>query len=173
VLTGNVQTEGGCASISDSSQTRWEVVWPPGFEIEFDPDGLVRLNEADEPVAALGDTIGLDGERDPSDLGSTCMIGRMFQADRVVFVASLMDWMSCTGVDELTCRSVAAWVEREVDAELDVVEVSNSAACGGGQPCIPGGASLLAGATAVTEDGQTLRFNLVEIDGERQLLSEQ
>lgn len=79
-LGGDAQLEGGCAWL-DTGDARYEVAYPEGYEIVFDP---VRL------VGPSGDTVATEGEvvavrgRVGGDLMSVCQVGSVFEADEVV-----------------------------------------------------------------------------------------
>lgn len=78
-LGGDAQLEGGCAWV-DTAGGRYQVLWPTGYEILFDP---VRLEGPDgEVVAEEGDTLRVDGRTAP-DMMSVCMTGILYQADTV------------------------------------------------------------------------------------------
>jgi len=79
-LGGDAQLEGGCAWL-DTDEGRFEVMYPEGYEIDFDP---VRLLGPDgEPIAREGETVRVRG-RVAGDLMSICQVGTIFQATEVV-----------------------------------------------------------------------------------------
>jgi hypothetical protein len=79
-LGGDAQLEGGCAWL-DTGDERYEVVWPDGYRVEFEP---LRLVGGDgEAVAEEGDRVRLTGAVDPERM-SICMIGPIFVADAVL-----------------------------------------------------------------------------------------
>lgn len=79
-LGGDPSLEGGCAWL-DTGDGRFEVMYPPGYQIAFEP---VRL------VGPDGDTIAEEGEsvhvrgRVAEDRMSICQVGAIFQASEVV-----------------------------------------------------------------------------------------
>lgn len=77
-LGGDAQLEGGCAWVETSSG-RYEVVWPEGYEVAFDP---VRLLRDGEVVAEAGDELTVRGSVD-TDAVSICQVGPIFQATSV------------------------------------------------------------------------------------------
>jgi len=88
ILGGDPQLEGGCAWVTDDGAERWEVIWPEGYSVEFRA-GPAVLTEADgEVVAETDDRVGVNGS-EPRDLGSFCMVGRIFQSTEIVFVDQL------------------------------------------------------------------------------------
>lgn len=82
-LGGDAQLEGGCAWV-DTAEGRYQVLWPAGYEIRFDP---LRLEGPDgEVVAGEGDTVRVEGQTAP-DMMSICMTGTLYQADTVTRVS--------------------------------------------------------------------------------------
>lgn len=79
-LGGDPDLEGGCAWL-DTGDGRFEVMYPSGYEIAFEP---VRL------VGPDGDTIAEEGEavhvrgHVAQDRMSICQVGAIFQASEVV-----------------------------------------------------------------------------------------
>jgi hypothetical protein len=75
--------EGGCPYLETQDGTRYEVIYPTGWEIDRasgalrDPTGAV--------VAGAGDVVTVRG-REATDMASICMIGPIFQASEVVSV---------------------------------------------------------------------------------------
>ncbi|MBD0324489.1 MAG: hypothetical protein ICV72_14065 [Aldersonia sp.] len=79
---GDAQLEGGCAWIA-SGDTKWNVQYPQGYTLTFDP---LRLTGPDGFVAEDGQTLTVTG-RERSDVMTTCQIGPVFEATEVVFGA--------------------------------------------------------------------------------------
>ena len=75
---GDAQLEGGCAWIDDG-QTRWEVTYPQGYSVSFDP---LTLTGPDGPVAEEGDTLTVTGAPQ-ADAVSICQIGPLWRATDV------------------------------------------------------------------------------------------
>jgi hypothetical protein len=75
--------EGGCPYLGTEDGTRYEVIYPPGYDIDRssgtlrDPSGVV--------IATPGDVVTVRG-RVATDLASICQIGPIFQATEVVSV---------------------------------------------------------------------------------------
>jgi hypothetical protein len=75
--------EGGCPYLETGDGTRYEVIYPPGYEIDRssatlrDPSGVV--------IASAGDVLTVRGE-EASEMVSICQIGPIFQASEVVSV---------------------------------------------------------------------------------------
>lgn len=85
-LTGFLGTdsiEGGCPYLETADGTRYEVIYPTGWDIDrasgalSDPTGAV--------VAGPGDVVTVRGE-EASEMVSICQIGPIFQATEVVSV---------------------------------------------------------------------------------------
>lgn len=79
-LGGDAELEGGCAWLDADDGTRYEVAWPDGYEVRFEPLELVGPDG--ETVARDGDTLHVTGEL-AEDAVSFCMVGTMFQAQEV------------------------------------------------------------------------------------------
>jgi len=88
LLTGRLglaEVEGGCPYLEAADGTRYEVIYPNGWQLDKampqlrDPDGRV--------VAAAGDILTIRGEV-ATGMVSTCQIGPIFQATEVVSVDS-------------------------------------------------------------------------------------
>lgn len=78
-LGGDAQLEGGCAWL-DTDEGRFEVMYPEGYEIAFDP---VRLLGPDgDTIAREGETLRVRG-RVAGDVMSICQVGTIFQATEV------------------------------------------------------------------------------------------
>ena len=77
---GDAQLEGGCAWVDGDDGKRYEVIYPEGWRVHFDPlhlvdpDGDVRAEE--------GDRIGLNGSV-ATDSVSFCQVGRICEASEV------------------------------------------------------------------------------------------
>jgi hypothetical protein len=83
-LTGTLGTdsiEGGCAYIQTDKSTRYEVIYPKGWNINRQTAEL--SNPQGEVVATAGDTITVRGEV-AADVASICQIGRILRADQVI-----------------------------------------------------------------------------------------
>lgn len=83
-LTGRLgadSIEGGCPYLEADDGTRYEVLYPSGWEVDRgsgtlrDPDGVV--------VARPGDTITVRGAR-AEGMASICQVGPIFRATEVV-----------------------------------------------------------------------------------------
>lgn len=79
-LGGDAQLEGGCAWL-DAADGRYEVQYPDGFEIAFDPLRLVGPDG--DTVAEEGDTVRVDGQV-AEHMMSICQVGTIFQATEVL-----------------------------------------------------------------------------------------
>jgi hypothetical protein len=77
-LGGDAQLEGGCAWIDDGD-TRWEVLYPEGYTVTFDPLTLVG---PDGPMAEEGATVTVTGA-EQSDMVTICQVGPVWQATDV------------------------------------------------------------------------------------------
>jgi hypothetical protein len=77
-LAGDPQLEGGCAWV-ETAEGRYEVLWPDGYEVQFEP--LQLVDPAGDVVARQGDAVTVRGA--PADVLTTCMVGRPFQAEAV------------------------------------------------------------------------------------------
>jgi hypothetical protein len=80
VFSGEPDLEGGCAWVETRDGTRYEVLWPDGYEVSWEP--LTLLGPDGEVVAESGDEVGLTGAVD-EDAVSFCMIGPIFEATAV------------------------------------------------------------------------------------------
>ena len=85
-LTGALGTdsiEGGCPYLETADGTRYEVIYPDGWNVDrasgalSDPTGAV--------VAGPGAVVTVRGE-EASDMASICMIGPIFRASEVISV---------------------------------------------------------------------------------------
>ena len=77
-LGGDAELEGGCAWIDDGS-TRWQVEWPAGYEVTFDP---LELTGPDGVVATEGGKVTVAGS-ELKDAMTTCQVGPLWQATEV------------------------------------------------------------------------------------------
>jgi uncharacterized protein YceK len=77
-LGGDPGLEGGCAWL-DTASGRYEVLYPEGYEVRFDP---LRLEGPDGVVARAGDTVTVEGSAG-AGLGSICQVGDLFSATAV------------------------------------------------------------------------------------------
>lgn len=77
-VIGSDTIEGGCGYVETDDGTRYEIIWPDGWELRGselrNPDGTV--------VERAGDEVTLHGH-EAEEIGSTCQIGPIFQATRV------------------------------------------------------------------------------------------
>ena len=75
--------EGGCAYLQTNATTRYEVIYPKGWQVTAAP--LELRNPDGKVVATGGDTITVRGQ--PAvDMASTCQIGPIFKATEVVTI---------------------------------------------------------------------------------------
>lgn len=79
-LDGDPVLEGGCAWVDTGDGQRYEVMWPDGYRIEWEPMQLVGPD--DEVVARSGDQVEVVGSVD-RDMASICMVGTIFSATEV------------------------------------------------------------------------------------------
>jgi hypothetical protein len=79
-LGGDAQLEGGCAWVTDGG-TRWNVQYPQGYTLTFDP---LTLTAPDGTTAAEGDILTVAG-RERSDVMTTCQVGPVWEATSVTF----------------------------------------------------------------------------------------
>ncbi|HUH06808.1 MAG TPA: hypothetical protein VML96_03275 [Egibacteraceae bacterium] len=79
VLGGSAELEGGCAWL-ETPQGRFEVIYPQGYRVEFDP--LRLLGPEGATVAEEGDEIAVTGAP-AGDLMSICQVGAIFEATEV------------------------------------------------------------------------------------------
>jgi hypothetical protein len=75
---GSRQLEGGCAWIEDG-RTKWEVEWPAGYTVSFDP---LTLTGPDGKVAGEGDTLMVNG-KPVTDAVTICQVGPLWRATEV------------------------------------------------------------------------------------------
>jgi ABC-type glycerol-3-phosphate transport system substrate-binding protein len=76
---GDAQLEGGCAWL-ETAQGRYEVIYPEGYEVQYEPLQLVGPNG--EVVASAGDRLTVTGVEAP-DMASFCQVGTIFEATSV------------------------------------------------------------------------------------------
>jgi hypothetical protein len=76
---GDAQLEGGCAWL-DAAGTRYEVQYPEGYTVEFDP--LRLIGPDGEQVAADGEQLTVTGAV-AEDMMSFCQVGTIFVATSV------------------------------------------------------------------------------------------
>lgn len=75
--------EGGCTYLEADDGTRYQVIYPQGWQVQASP--LQLTNPTGEVVATGGETITVLGRR-ADDMASICMIGPMFVATEVVAI---------------------------------------------------------------------------------------
>lgn len=80
ILGGDASLEGGCAWL-ERPEARYEVRWPEGYRVEFDP--LRLTGPSGEVVAMRGDRVTVRGVR-VRDAVTVCQVGPVFDADAVV-----------------------------------------------------------------------------------------
>lgn len=73
--------EGGCGYLQATDGTRYEVVYPSGWELQLSP--LQLTSPEGEIVARGGDEVTLVGA-EANDMASICQIGPIFRAAEVV-----------------------------------------------------------------------------------------
>ncbi|MEX2619756.1 MAG: hypothetical protein WD250_06015 [Egibacteraceae bacterium] len=78
-LGGDAQLEGGCVWL-EAGDGRYEVVYPDGYQVAFDPVRL--LGPEGETVAGEGDTLRVEGQV-VEDRVSVCQVGTIFHATAV------------------------------------------------------------------------------------------
>jgi hypothetical protein len=79
-LGGDADLEGGCAWLSAADGTRYEVIYPAGFEVRTDPVALIGPDG--ETVAEEGQEVTVSGVVDSEQM-SFCQIGPIFVATDV------------------------------------------------------------------------------------------
>jgi hypothetical protein len=71
---------GGCGYLQTDDGTRYEILWPDGWELQRGP---LELRDPDGNfVATAGDRMTVHGE-EATDMGSFCQIGPIFRAVQV------------------------------------------------------------------------------------------
>lgn len=82
-LTGTLgadTVEGGCGYLQDEAGTRYEVLYPDGWQLTLTP---LELRDPDGTVVARGgDEVTVIGE-EATDMASICQIGPIFRATAV------------------------------------------------------------------------------------------
>jgi hypothetical protein len=82
-VLGADSIEGGCGYLEAENGTKYQVIYPDGWELQLSP--LQLISPEGQVVARGGDTVTVLG-REASDMASICMIGPMYLASEVVFV---------------------------------------------------------------------------------------
>jgi hypothetical protein len=86
LLTGRLglaEVEGGCPYLEAADGTRYEVIYPTGWQLDR---ATLQLRDADgRVVAGAGDIVTIRGAVG-TDMVSTCQIGPIFQATEFVSV---------------------------------------------------------------------------------------
>jgi hypothetical protein len=75
--------EGGCTYLETEDGTRYEVIYPQGYEI--DRSSATLRDPSGEVIASAGDVVTVRGH-EASDMVSICQIGPIFQATEVISV---------------------------------------------------------------------------------------
>jgi hypothetical protein len=78
-LLGSDSIEGGCPYLEADDGTRYQVLWPTGWELDSRGD---LVDPSGEAVAGLGDEVTVRG-RVADDMASICQIGPIFRASEV------------------------------------------------------------------------------------------
>ncbi len=79
-VLGADSVEGGCGYLQAADGTKFQVIYPDGWELSLNP---LELRAPDGDVVAVGgDTVTVIGEAAP-DMASICMIGPIFRASAV------------------------------------------------------------------------------------------
>lgn len=78
-LGGSAELEGGCAWL-EASEGRFEVIYPEGYRVEFEP--LRLIGPDGETVAEEGDELTVAGAP-AGDVMSICQVGAIFEATEV------------------------------------------------------------------------------------------
>lgn len=73
--------EGGCGYLQTQDGTRYQVIYPEGWDLQLGP--LQLTSPAGEVVARGGDEVTVRGSL-ATDMASICQIGPIFQATEVV-----------------------------------------------------------------------------------------
>ncbi len=73
--------EGGCAYLLADDGTRYEVIYPEGWDLQRAP--LQLVSPGGDVVARAGDELTVRG-REAGDMASICQIGPIFRATEVV-----------------------------------------------------------------------------------------
>ena len=79
VFSGDPSLVGRCVWITDQDDVRWELTeLPEGYRVDFDGAVAVLYDANEAVVARGGDHLEAVGTPDPPDIGSVCMVGRVF-----------------------------------------------------------------------------------------------
>lgn len=78
-LGGDAELEGGCAWL-DTDEGRFEVMYPAGYQVAFDP--LRLLGPDGDTIAGEGEALRVEGTVG-DDMVSACQVGTIFQATDV------------------------------------------------------------------------------------------
>lgn len=79
-ILGADSIEGGCAYLETADGTRYEVIYPRGWDVTVSP--LQLTNPDGQIVARGGDEVSVRGS-ETTERASTCQIGPIFQATSV------------------------------------------------------------------------------------------
>lgn len=82
-VLGADSIEGGCPYLKAADGTRYQVIYPKGWQVDRSSGAL--SNPAGEVVARAGANVTVRGEI-ADDMASTCQIGPIFRASEVVAV---------------------------------------------------------------------------------------
>ena len=83
MFTGNPNLGAPCIWITDQDGVHWELSeLPEGYQVEFEDNSPVLYADG-VVVARGGDRLVAVGTPDPPDIGSVCMVGRVFLAEEV------------------------------------------------------------------------------------------
>ncbi len=161
----------GCTWLVDEAGQRWEVAWPDGYQDSFRGELTVLTGPDGAVIGTTGDRLGVNGF-EPADLGSFCMVGRIFNSSKVFVIQALDELLECRHTDAMLCRGTATWALREVGQRTSVlsVEVDEQPACPSSSDCAPAESQHRAGVIVHLADGSTVLFNLVDSDGQAQLV---
>jgi hypothetical protein len=80
-VLGADSIEGGCGYLQVPGGTRYQVIYPDGWDLELSP--LQLTSPEGEVVARGGDQVTVRGS-EASDMASICQIGPIFRANEVV-----------------------------------------------------------------------------------------
>ncbi len=171
VLGGSPSLASGCTWLVDEAGQRWEVLWPEGYQTSFRGELTVLTGPDGATIGSTGDRLGVNGA-EPADLGSFCMVGRIFHSSHVFVIQALDELLDCRHTDAMLCRGTATWALREVGQHTSVVsvEVDEEPACPGPSDCAPAESQHRAGVIVTLVDGSKVLFNLVDSSGQAQLV---
>ena len=79
-VLGADSIEGGCGYLQTPDRTRYEVIYPDGWQLQLSP--LQLTSPEGEIVARGGDEVTVRGE-EAADMASICQIGPIFRATEV------------------------------------------------------------------------------------------